>query len=114
MIYRLQYAGTVFPQGVEILWKYRPRGEPPFNVFDLGLRLSIPLGCQCREGWPGVLQNHRVYHRRGPIVHESRCARQEKNREAYSERCTGDAQDFHRHRIMAVRGKIHPLNLVFA
>jgi hypothetical protein len=42
----------VFPQGVEILWKYRPRGDHHFNVFDLGLRPSVPLGCQCREaGW---------------------------------------------------------------
>ena len=42
----------VFPQVVEILWKYRPRGDHHFNVFDLGLRPSVPLGCQCREaGW---------------------------------------------------------------
>jgi hypothetical protein len=49
MLYKLQYAGMEFPQSVEMLWKYRPRGEPPFNVFDLGLRPSVPLGCQCRE-----------------------------------------------------------------
>src|SRR4029077_6261956 len=67
------------------------------NVLDLELRPSCSRDLPVSRGWPGLLQDLRVYHRRGPIVHESCCTPQEQNQGGYSEPCTGDAQDFHRH-----------------